>query len=143
MRKFALVITCMFMASLPFFMVRADLILESLESLTFSTLLTVGALRFGYGITLVGAAGTSRMPGFLKFLGAFFILAGISTPMIGVENMRALVDAAYGDNIWGLRIGCMIAVAMFGFIAYALAPRQDDANEVQQLNTAPTTGEIQ
>ena len=59
------------------------------------------------------------MPGFLKFLGAFVILAGIATPLLGVEIIRALVDGIYKADVWILRSGCMFATLIFGFVAYA------------------------
>ena len=143
MRKFALVVTYAFIASAPFLMLKVELVFELLDSLTLSMLLAIGALRIGYGIVLSGAASTSRMPRTVRFLGVIFILAGIITPMIGVENIRALVDGFYQDDVWILRMGSVFALMMFGFIVYALAPRQDDANGVEQLIAAGTSGEIQ
>ena len=143
MRKFALVLTYLFIGSIPFFMVRADLIFGLVESLTVSVLLAIAVLRVGYGIALFGAADSSRMPRFLKFLGVLFIAAGVITPFIGIENIRALFGDIYSDDVWVLRSGAVFPAIMFGFIAYALAPRQDDANDAKQVNASQATGEVQ
>ncbi|MFP6584696.1 MAG: hypothetical protein VCD00_19340 [Candidatus Hydrogenedentota bacterium] len=119
MIEFALVLTCLFAGTIVFFAVRAEFFFEMVDSLTLRRLLVAGAIRIVFGVVLIGAAAASGMPTFLKILGVLFILGGISTPIIGVDNIRAMA-AIYQRNAWIFRMVCVVPLLLFGFVAYAL-----------------------
>jgi len=63
------------------------------------------------------------MPRVLQVVGAIVLLAGLVTPLFGVERTKAVLawEAAQG-MVW-LRIGGALAMAIGGFLTFALTPR--------------------
>src|SRR5512140_1906462 len=53
-------------------------------------LYVIGALRVGMGIVLILAARNSRAPTALRVIGAVVFVAGLATPLFGVERSRAV-----------------------------------------------------
>jgi len=92
--------------------------------LTPTGLYVIAALRVGIGLLLMTVAGSSRAPRTLRVVGAFVIVAGLATPLFGVERSRAILEweAARGTAL--VRVGAALMVAIGGFIAYAVAPRR-------------------
>ena len=84
-------------------------------------LYAIAVLRVGIGLVMMLAAPISRSPKTLRVLGAVAIVAGITTPLFGVERTRAIVDweAAQGTAL--LRVLGALVVALGGFIAFAVA----------------------
>jgi uncharacterized membrane protein len=97
----------------------------SLRSLaaTQGALLVFGALRVAIGIVLVMAAPRSRAPRTLQAVGAVVLLAGLATPLFGVERTRAVLawEAAQGRSL--IRFGGAIVVTLGGLLTLALRPR--------------------
>lgn len=91
--------------------------------LTPGGLYAVAALRAGMGLVLLLAAPTSRAPRMLRALGVVLLIAGLATPLFGVERARAVFDweATQGTTAL-IRIGAVLAVALGGFVAFAVAP---------------------
>src|SRR5262245_62900203 len=87
-------------------------------------LLTAAALRILFGAVLVAAASLSRAPNLLRVFGALILLAGLSTPLFGVELARVLLDVSEQDGGAWLRITGTIAIALGALFVWALAPRQ-------------------
>lgn len=100
-----------------------------------STLLTIGqvavtpvglyviaGLRICIGVVLVLAAATSRLPKTVRAAGALIVLAGIVTPLFGVDRSRAVLDwlTAHGQGL--LRLDALVATALGVFIVYAIGP---------------------
>ena len=83
-------------------------------------LYAVAALRIGIGLVLMLAARISRAPRTFRALGAFVIVAGLATPLFGVERSRAILDweATHGTAL--IRVGAGLAVILGGFIAFAV-----------------------
>ena len=136
MRRFALAYTLLYAGIVLFFGIRAELFFELIHSLTLLGLLGGGAFRLGFGVVLSGAAATARYPTVLKIMGALTILGGTAVPIMGADTISAMAETIYGRNVWGLRIGCTFSLLFLAFIGYALAPRQEDSNEVERHGAA-------
>ena len=99
--------------------------LSSVRSLvaTPAGLLVIAVIRIAIGIVLIMVAPASRTPRTLQILGGAVLLAGLVTPLFGVERTKAVLawEAAHG-SVW-LRVGGALAVAIGGFLTFALTPR--------------------
>jgi hypothetical protein len=82
------------------------------------------AFRVVFGVVLIWIAATSRMPRTLRILGAFIVLAGIITPFIGVERVRAIVEWWSAQGVVFMRTWATVAVIFGIFIIYAVTPRR-------------------
>jgi hypothetical protein len=91
-------------------------------------LYVAAALRVGIGLVLTLAAANSRAPKTLRVIGIIAIVAGLTTPWLGVERTRAILDwwSAQGPVL--MRLGPGFALILGGFIAYAVAPRRGNAS---------------
>ena len=83
-------------------------------------LFVVAALRVGIGLVLILVARISRAPKTLRALGALVVVAGLATPLFGVDRARAVIDweAAQGTAL--IRGLAGLGVAIGGFIAFAV-----------------------
>jgi hypothetical protein len=68
-------------------------------------------------------APTSRAPTTIRILGVVIIVAGLITPLLGVERARMIVEwwATQGSGF--MRAWAGFALAFGLFLAYAVAPR--------------------
>lgn len=91
-------------------------------------LYVAAALRVGIGLVLALAAANSRAPKTLRVIGIIVIVAGLTTPFLGVERTRAILDwwSAQGPVL--MRLGPGFALIVGGFIAYAVAPRRGSSS---------------
>ena len=87
-------------------------------------LLVFAALRVTLGVVLIMAAPTSRAPRTLQTAGAVLMLAGLVTPLFGVERTRAVLawEAAQGPSL--MRLGGAVVVALGALLAVAFRPRR-------------------
>jgi hypothetical protein len=83
-------------------------------------LYAIAALRVGIGLVLILAAPISSAPKTLRALGAAVIVAGLATPLFGVERARAIVDWEATQGTALLRVGAGLALAIGVFIAFAV-----------------------
>lgn len=90
-------------------------------------LLVFAAVRVAVGVVLIMAAPRSRAPRTLQTAGAVLLLAGLATPLFGVERTRAVLDweAAQGPSL--IRFGGTIVVLLGGLLAVALRPAKHGA----------------
>jgi uncharacterized membrane protein YoaT (DUF817 family) len=95
-------------------------------TLTSLGLYIVAAIRIAFGLVLIGAATTSRMPRTLRILGAFIVLAGIITPFFGVERTRTIVEWWSAQSTAFMRTWVSLAVIFGLFIIYVVTPRRRD-----------------
>jgi hypothetical protein len=93
-------------------------------TLTSLGLYIVAAIRIAFGLVLIGAATTSRMPRTLRILGSFIVLAGIVTPFFGVERIRMIVEWWSSQSIAFMRAWVSLAVIFGLFIIYVVTPRR-------------------
>lgn len=134
MRQSAITIVVVLIMMFGLLLVRPELVFEFMESLTIGWLFGVAALRIGLGALVIGAASSARMPCTLKVLGAFFILAGFFTPVLGVENLRTLVGEIYGESVAMIRMGMIFGIAFLVFLVYALLSAQEKAGAATDAN---------
>ena len=84
-------------------------------------LYAVAVLRVAIGLVLILVARISRAPRTLRALGAFVIVAGLATPLFGVRRAQAILDWEAAQGAALIRLGAVLAVAIGGFIAFAVA----------------------
>jgi hypothetical protein len=88
-------------------------------------LYVAAAIRLAIGIILLGAAAGSRFPNTLRVLGALALIGGIATLFLGVERARAIADWASAQGTTVIRGFAVFAVAIGGFLAYAVSNKSD------------------
>jgi hypothetical protein len=86
-----------------------------------SGLYALAAFRVVIGLVLILVAPISRAPKTLRVLGAVALVGGLTTPLLGVERVRAIVawETAQGTAL--IRVGAGLALVIGGFIAFAVA----------------------
>jgi hypothetical protein len=82
----------------------------------------IAALRIGIGVVLIMVAPVSRAPKTLQTCGALMLLAGLVTPLFGVERARAVLDWEAAQRPALIRLVAALVVAIGGFFALALRP---------------------
>ena len=80
----------------------------------------VAAVRVGIGLLLMLVAPISRAPKTLRVVGAIVLVAGLTTPLFGVERVRAMLDweAAQGPAL--IRGVAGLIVAIGSLLAFAV-----------------------
>jgi hypothetical protein len=81
----------------------------------------VAALRVGFGLALVMVAPASRAPIALRIFGVVAIVAGLTTPLVGVVRARAILDWWSVQVHTFIRLTAVVAVAVGGLIVYVVA----------------------
>ncbi len=110
-------------------MAAPSLLLDFGRSLqTTSALYAVAAARVALGALLFWVASASRMPRMLRIVGAVVIVAGLVTPVFGVERAQAMLTWWSSHGQLFMRAWAALAVAFGLFIIYAVAsPRRGAA----------------
>jgi hypothetical protein len=85
-------------------------------------LYAIAAARVAIGIVLIIVASRSRWPRLLRVVGAAVLFAGLMTPLIGVERVRAILDWEATQGTGLVRAGAVLAVALGGFLVFAVSP---------------------
>lgn len=81
------------------------------------------ALRVAIGGLFLSVAQRSRSRVGMSVLGVFLVVAGIATPLFGVESARTWISWLSGqDSV--LRFWAGVAVALGVFVMYAVLPRR-------------------
>jgi hypothetical protein len=101
-------------------------LLELGQSLqTQGALYVAAAVRIMFGVVLICAAPASRMPGTLRFIGALVIVAGLLSPLVGVERALAMLEWFSSHGPMFMRAWASLAVVFGGFVVYAVtSPRR-------------------
>lgn len=87
----------------------------------------VGAVRVVIGLLLFAAARHSRMPRTLRAIGIVVLIAGLATPLFGVERSAAVFHWFSGQGPAFVRVVAVIAMALGAFVVYASNPRRHAA----------------
>lgn len=90
--------------------------------LTTIGLYLVGALRIGAGVVMIGAASPSRYPRMLQAFGVLFIVAGVATPIFGVDRARRMMELGASQGHLLIRAAGLVILAVGAFIAHAVTP---------------------
>jgi hypothetical protein len=90
-------------------------------------LVGIAVVRICVGMALIWLAPASRAPKTLQYGGAIAMLAGLVTPLIGVERSRAIFEweVAFGPAV--LRSGAALLVAAGAFLAFAVSTNRSAA----------------
>jgi small basic protein len=73
------------------------------------------------GIVLIGIATRSRFPTALQLFGAVAVIAGLTTPLLGVSRAQAIFNWWTTQGLMAVRLVAVVIVALGCFIAYAVA----------------------
>ncbi len=84
-------------------------------------LYAIAAIRVAIGLVLMLVAPTSRVPRTLRVVGAVVLVAGLATPLFGVERTRAILDWESTQGTALIRVVAGLVLAIGGFIAFAVA----------------------
>ena|SRR6185503_7998042 len=87
-------------------------------------LYVIAALRVIFGLVLLGAASASRLPKTLRVFGLIALIAGLTTPLLGVERARGIFNWSSIHGTGLIRVWGVIALAVGGLIAYAFTGRR-------------------
>jgi hypothetical protein len=92
--------------------------------LTETGLYVVAAVRIAFGLLLLFAARPSRMPRTLRALGIVIIVAGLTTPLFGVERSIAMFNWLSAQAPALVRVMATIAIAFGTLVVYATLPQR-------------------
>jgi hypothetical protein len=95
---------------------------------TTASLYAFALVRVLLGVVLLFPPRTSRMPRALRLIGIIMIIAGLITPLFGVERIHEVVDWWSGQGPVMSRAWAGVVVALGLFIIYAAgSPRRHAA----------------
>jgi len=83
-------------------------------------LYVVAAVRVGVGLLLILVARISRAPRTLRVFGAVVLVAGLATPLFGVERARAILDWEATQGTALIRVVAGLLFVIGGSIAFAV-----------------------
>jgi len=79
-------------------------------------LYAIAALRVAIGLVLMLVAPISRVPRTLRVVGAVVLVAGLATPLFGVERTRAILDWESTRGTALIRVVAGLVLAIGGFL---------------------------
>lgn len=85
-------------------------------------LYAAAAIRLVLGASLFVAAPASKAPEALRILGVVIVVAGLITPLIGIERFRRLLEAWSSMGSGFLRGWAAMALVMGLLLAYGVNP---------------------
>ena len=91
------------------------------RSVTPAGLYVVAALRVIIGLVLLGVSSGSRMPRTLRVFGIVVLVAGLTTPFLGVERARAIMNWMLAPGPVVVRLLALLAVGFGSFIIYVVS----------------------
>jgi hypothetical protein len=83
-------------------------------------LYVIAAVRVAIGLVLMRVAPISRVPRTLRVVGAVVLVAGLATPLFGVERTRAILDWASTQGTALIRVVAGLVLATGGSVAFAV-----------------------
>jgi hypothetical protein len=82
----------------------------------------IAGLRLILGVALLRIAPTSKAPDVLQVFGVIALIAGLATPLIGLERFGKVIDWWWGQGIPVIRIWAALPIALGLYLAWAVAP---------------------
>jgi hypothetical protein len=95
--------------------------------LTDTGLYIAAAVRVVFGLLLLFAARHSRMPRALRAIASVMIIAGLITPLLGVERSSSMFHWLTTQGSALIRVVGLFAIALGAFVLYAATPRRRSA----------------
>jgi hypothetical protein len=95
--------------------------------LTETGLYVVAAVRVAFGLLLLFAARLSRMPRTLRVFGIVIIVAGLTTPLFGVERSVSMFNWLSAQAPALVRVVATLAMGFGALVVYAGFPRRRSA----------------
>jgi hypothetical protein len=95
------------------------------RSVTSAGLYVVAAVRVVIGLVLLGASSASRMPRTIRVIGIVVLVAGLTTPFLGVERARVIMNWMLAPGLVVMRLWALLAMAFGVFIIYAVGNTRD------------------
>ena len=89
---------------------------------TQSGLFGIAVLRVAIGVVLIMTAPASRAPKVLQVVGAVVLLAGLATPLFGIERTKAVLDWEAAQGVGLIRAVAAVVLAIGGSLAFVLTP---------------------
>jgi hypothetical protein len=86
-------------------------------------LYTAAALRVVLGAALLLSAATSRAPRLIRAIGLVVLVAGVITPLFGIERFHGMLDWWSARGPAFMRAWAAIVLAFGCTVAYGVAPR--------------------
>jgi len=86
-------------------------------------LYALAGLRALVGVAVTLVAPLSRAPGAVRAVGVFIVVAGILTPILGLERQRRMFAWWSSRGLGLVRVSGLIGLAFAALVAYAVAPR--------------------
>ena len=83
-----------------------------------------GGVRMAIGAILWMVASQSRFPKILRVLGTLALIGGIGTLILGSQRAREIADWVTSNGTLVIRTFGLFALAIGGFIAYAISERR-------------------
>jgi hypothetical protein len=80
----------------------------------------VAIVRIGVGIVVIGASRASRFPRTLRVFGALVLVAGLTTPLFGIERSVAVLNWESAQGPAFIRLVAVLLVALGSFIVSAV-----------------------
>ena len=92
------------------------------HSVTPVELYIIAAFRVAFGLLLISVASASWAPKTLRVFAFIPLVAGIATPLVGVERAPLIIEwwSQRGSGL--VRLSAVLLLALGGFVAYACAP---------------------
>jgi len=100
------------------------LVTLALHAVTQTGLYVVAVVRAAIGFVLIGAASTSRKPATLRTFGFVALIAGLTTPFVGIERAQAMMNWWLSMDPIVMRLAAAFVVAIGSFIVYAVTGRR-------------------
>jgi hypothetical protein len=95
-------------------------------------LIAAAVIRVVIGAVLLGAARRSRFPRALQVLGGIIIIAGLMTPVLGVDRAQAMVQWFASRDAIAMRVAGAGMMVLGAFLFYAAGPRSDADRRVKE-----------
>jgi uncharacterized membrane protein len=92
--------------------------------LTPGGLLALASIRIAIGVLFIMVAPRSRVPRILRALGGFLLLAGLVTPLFGVERARAIADWEAAQSLTLIRTVATLITVLGALLVFAVSGRR-------------------
>ena len=92
--------------------------------LTPAGLVAIASIRIAVGVLLIMVAPSSRVPRILRGLGGLLLLAGLVTPLFGVERARAVAEWEAAQSLTLIRSVATLIAVLGVLLAFAVSGRR-------------------